>query len=214
MKLPAVIKVSAVITAMPIWVVARMAAEGLHLPSDWRGWWTIASALSAVGMAVVEGLAFSYTFQALRQTPHLARARVLGLLIAFSAVLFVLVLMPSIAASVRGQSVNEVLSNDWALFGWAGVVAMSTIAILASVGYAELSLEKPAPPVQKQPATPQERPATPRSEDIPSPNTNRAKIRALARSRPDLSQAEIAKQLGVSPATVSRALNEIETLGG
>ena len=46
-----IIKISAVVTAIPRWVMALLAADGLTMPSAWRGWWTVFSALAAVGMA-------------------------------------------------------------------------------------------------------------------------------------------------------------------
>lgn len=140
MKLPDqanVIKVAAVITATPRWVVALLASEGFSLPETWRPVWIIFSVLSAGGMAIVEGVAFAYVFNAWKseQTPR--RANVMLTLAVISAVLFVVLLSPSIAASVRGEPLSQILSTDILLWSWSAVVAASTIAIVASVGYAQ-----------------------------------------------------------------------------
>src|SRR3990167_6419825 len=93
------IKISAVLTATPRWIVALLAAEGLHLPEEWSSWWIIFSALSAAGMAVVEGAAFAFVFNAWkRQQPGRVATRMLSLAL-ISAALFVLLLTPSVAAS-------------------------------------------------------------------------------------------------------------------
>lgn len=103
MNNPNAIKIAAVVTAIPRWVVALMAAEGLAVPPGWLQWWVIFSAISAVGMAIVEGLAFSYVFSAikkswqLKNTAHLWALSALGIL---SAAFFVAMIAPSISAGI------------------------------------------------------------------------------------------------------------------
>ena len=140
-----IIKLAAVVTAAPRWIVALLAAEGLHLPPEWAGWWLPVSALSALGMAVVEGVAFAYVLAAWKAARQQRQVVTLAVLAVVSAVLFVGMLTPSIAASVRGLTVGEWLANDAALTAWAATVAASTIAIVASVGYAERAQAQPAP---------------------------------------------------------------------
>lgn len=138
-----IIKVSAVLTAIPRWVVALMAAEGFALPESWMPAWIVFSASSAVGMAIVEGVAFSYVFAAWRNQKD-SRANRLLILAIVSAVLFIILLTPSIAASVSHKAINEILTNNFLLVGWSAIVAASTISIVASVGYAEkIQLTKP-----------------------------------------------------------------------
>lgn len=137
----ATIKISAVITAMPRWINALLAAEGLIMPSEWLYWWLPLSAIFAAAMAIVEGWAFSYVFSAWRRTSGKA-ANTLIILATLSAVIFVGVLFPYIASSVRGVTLGEILSNDIALYIWAVCVAASTIAIVASVGYAQRTKTK------------------------------------------------------------------------
>jgi hypothetical protein len=131
------IKISAVITAIPRWVIALLAAEGLTLPPAWRGWWVVFSALAAVGMAIVEGVAFAYVFSAWRSCRQASQSRVLIGLAGLSAALFCALLTPSIAANVRGLTLGAWVSSDALLTAWAGVVSGSTISIVASIGYAE-----------------------------------------------------------------------------
>lgn len=134
-ELPDVIKVFAVVTAMPRWVGALLAAEGFPLPPAWMAWWIPASAIMSAGMAIVEGLAFAYVFAAWRKEQD--RNDTLLWLALLSALLFVGVLAPYIAASVIHADLATVLSNGWALASWSIAVGASTIAIVASVGYAQ-----------------------------------------------------------------------------
>jgi hypothetical protein len=221
-----IIKVAAVITAAPRWVVALLAAEGLHLPSDWADWWIVASAISALGMAVVEGVAFAYVFQAWRSTKNTQQAAVIAVMALVSAMLFVAMLTPSIAASVRGVTVGKMLVDDGALYLWAAAVALSTIAIIASVGYAERAAQAPSKQdngvkiAQEQPATLPNAPSP--SVSLPAPQKNALQadferlvsggigrddaIRQLKAHNPAASGVQIAQAAGVSPATVSRVI--------
>jgi len=151
------IKVAAVLTATPRWVVALLASEGFVLPESWKPVWIIFSVLSAGGMAIVEGVAFAYVFNAWKRETNTVRAWVMLSLAIVSAVLFVILLTPSIVASVQAESVANVL-NGITIWIWGGVVSASTITIVASVGYAQkqtLNAAKVAP----QPAPAPEPPA-------------------------------------------------------
>lgn len=130
------IKIAAIVTATPRWTTALLRAEGFELPRAWLTWWVATSAFLNVGMAVVEGLAFAYIFNAWRNQKDRTANRLLYLAL-FSAVMFVLVVTPSVAASVRGATINAILSTDWMLWVWAATVTMATIAIVGSVGYAQ-----------------------------------------------------------------------------
>lgn len=128
------IKVGAVLTAIPRWVTALLWAEGFALPAAWVWWWVPVSALLSVAMAAVEGFAFAFAFSvwASRKKAH-------GLLFAalLTAALFVGVLTPSIAAGVRGVPIGDILTHDGVLLLWSVSVAASTIGIVISVGYAQ-----------------------------------------------------------------------------
>lgn len=131
-----VIKVAAVLTATPRWVAALLGAEGFALPQDWLTWWVPASAVLSAGMAVVEGFAFAYVFQAWRNQDDRKSDNLLRLA-ALSAAIFVIVLAPYIAASVRHVALAAVLAWPPALWLWSAAVAASTITIVVSVGYAQ-----------------------------------------------------------------------------
>ena len=147
------IKVGAVLTAIPRWVTALLWAEGFALPAAWLPWWVPVSALLSVAMAAVEGFAFAFAFSvwASRKQAH-------GLLFAalLTAALFVGVLTPSIAAGVRGVPIGAILTKDGVLLLWSVAVAASTIGIVISVGYAQRigmtddapGLAQPAPQVR------------------------------------------------------------------
>jgi hypothetical protein len=63
-------------------------------------------------------------------------ANVLALMIGGSAVTFVIVLSPYIAANVNKMGMSKLLIGSWLLV-WSVAVALSTILIIASVGYAQ-----------------------------------------------------------------------------
>ena len=130
-----VIKVAAVAVAAPRWIGALLEAEGVPLPAEWRGWWVIFSAVCAAGMALVEAGAFAYCLRSWRGMSGRA-AHVMALLIGASAVTFVVVLSPYIAANVSKQPMSALMTGGW-LLAWSVAVALSTILIIASVGYAQ-----------------------------------------------------------------------------
>lgn len=131
-----VIKVAAVITATPRWVGALLAAEGFMMPEAWGVWWVPISAIFSAGMALVEGFAFAFVFNAWRLDRSKTSNRLLWLAM-LSALVFILVLAPFIAAQVRAETLETVLGTGWALWLWSASVAASTIVIVASVGYAQ-----------------------------------------------------------------------------
>lgn len=128
---------------MPRWVGALLAAEGFNLPPEWLWWWLPLSAIFSAGMAITEGLAFAYVFNAWRVQKDKSADRLLWLAVLSGAV-FVVVLAPFIAAQVRSVTLARMLADDWALWAWSVGVAASTIVIVASVGYAQKRRETPA----------------------------------------------------------------------
>lgn len=131
-----IITVCAVITAMPRWIGALLASEGFVVPEDWRAWWIVASAVFSAAMAITEGAAFAYVFNAWRVQKDKSADKLLWFA-GISGVTFVVVLAPFIAAQVRSKTLAGMLSADWALWVWSCAVAASTIVIVASVGYAQ-----------------------------------------------------------------------------
>jgi hypothetical protein len=130
-----VIKIAAVAVAAPRWIGALLEAEGVPLPAEWRGWRVIFSAVCAAGMALVEAGAFAYCLRAWRGMTGRS-ANVMALMIGASAVTFVIVLSPYIAANVAKVTMSALLTGG-ALLVWSVAVALSTILIIASVGYAQ-----------------------------------------------------------------------------
>ena len=93
------------------------------------------SAVCAAGMALVEAGAFAYCLRLWRGMTGRS-ANVMALMIGASAVTFVIVLSPYIAANVSKISMSKLLIGGWRLV-WSVAVALSTILIIASVGYAQ-----------------------------------------------------------------------------
>jgi len=128
------IKIGAVLTAIPRWVTALLWAEGFALPAAWLPWWVPASAAVSVAMAAVEGFAFAFAFSVWASRKD---AKALLGIASVTAALFVAVLTPSIAAGVRGVEIGAVLRHDGVLLLWSVAVAASTIGIVISTGYAQ-----------------------------------------------------------------------------
>ncbi len=200
-----VIKIAAVAVAAPRWIGALLEAEGVPLPIQWHSWWVIFSAVCAAGMALVEAGAFAYCLQAWRDLTGRA-ANVLALLIGVSAVTFVVVLSPYIAANVSQQSMSVLLTGGW-LIAWSVAVALSTILIIASVGYA-----------QKRPATLRLSPVTPSANETRTdgheartPATREEFVTAW-HANGHQSIAALAVELGVNPRTAQKWVKADEAM--
>lgn len=189
-----VIKVAAILTAAPRWVGALLGAEGFALPADWLAWWVPVSAGLSAGMALVEGLAFAYVFEAWRNQQDKDGDNLLWFAL-ISATIFVGVLAPYIAASVTHTTLDKILTNGFALAAWSVAVGASTIAIVASVGYAQKQRVAKRP---KQDAT------TTQPDD---PKSNRERIIEYHQAQPLAKSAIIAQQVGVSRQYVDRVLS-------
>jgi len=135
-KIPNIVKVSVVATAIPRWIVAMLAGEGLLIPPEWKHAWIVISAILAATMAVCEGIAFAYLFSAWKRSSGKPAKVMLGLSIATSLT-FVGVLAPSMAASVREVTLNEYLHGETLLVLWTSCVALSTMLVVVSIGYAQ-----------------------------------------------------------------------------
>lgn len=135
-KQSVIIITAAIFTSMPRWIISLLAGEGIIIPEDWKSMWIVISAILAAGMAVVEGFAFAFIFRAWRNQ-HGKAANTLLFLAVASAIAFVMVLSPSMAASVRGIPIGDFLVHNVALLLWTTSVALSTILIVISVGYSE-----------------------------------------------------------------------------
>ena len=138
---PDLIKLGAILAAISRWIVALGASEGLYVPTEWHGWWRIFSFVLAAAMALVEGLGFNLAFKAWSKT----RSKTLMTLIMASAATFVVVLTPSIASSTIGKPMASLMS-DWFTMFWAAMVALSTILLVGTVGYAQSENGKYAQP--------------------------------------------------------------------
>ncbi len=193
-----VIKVAAVAVAAPRWIGALLEAEGVPLPSEWRAWWVIFSAVCAAGMALVEAGAFAYCLRSWRGMSGRS-ANIMALMISASAVTFVIVLSPYIASNVSKASMSKLLIGGW-LIAWSVAVALSTILIIASVGYA-----------QKRPATRTVTTAATSSANETRTDANGTRKGATRdefitawRANGHASIAALAQELGVKPRTAQK----------
>ncbi|CAG0936307.1 hypothetical protein TFLX_05175 [Thermoflexales bacterium] len=203
-----VIKIAAVAVAAPRWIGALLEAEGVPLPVEWRAWWVIFSAVCAAGMALVEAGAFAYCLRSWRGMTGRS-ANVMALMIGASAVTFVIVLSPYIAANVSKIGMSKLLIGGW-LLAWSVAVALSTILIIASVGYA-----------QKRPVTRQAIGSTTagngdatRRDNGVQQEVTRAEFLTQWRANGHQSIAALAAELGVNVRTAQRWVKADEVAQG
>jgi hypothetical protein len=202
-----VIKVFAVVTAMPRWVGALLAAEGFPIPAAWMSWWIPLSAAMSATMAIVEGLAFAFVFSAWRKEQNKSNS-LLWLALA-SAALFVGVLAPYIAASVVHKPLATILENGIALALWSIAVGASTISIVASVGYAQkqtVARNK----VSGETTVQNEQPKGPEY----AITSNRERVLMIHQAQPEATHAEIAQLVGISRQQVGKYLKPIKPING
>ena len=202
-----IIKIAAVAVAAPRWIGALLEAEGVPLPPEWRAWWVIFSAVCAAGMALVEAGAFAYCLRSWRGMTGRS-ANVMTLMIGGSAVTFVIVLSPYIAANVSKLGMSKLLVGGWLLI-WSVAVALSTILIIASVGYAQRR-----PLVTRTGATTATGNANEartyangaRTPDAAgrAPATKREEFLTIWRANGHMSIAALAQELGINPRTAQK----------
>jgi hypothetical protein len=150
---------------------------------------------------LVEAGAFAYCLRSWRGMTGRS-ANVMALMIGASAMTFVIVLSPYIAANVAKVTMSTLLTGG-ALLVWSVAVALSTILIIASVGYA-----------QKRPLT---RPiVTPASVVAADANKTRTgatheEFVTAWRANGHQSIAALAQELGVNARTAQKWVKADET---
>jgi hypothetical protein len=149
-------------------------------------------------MALVEAGAFAYCLRAWRGMTGRS-ANVMALMIGASAVTFVVVLSPYIAANVSKHSMSALLTGGW-LLAWSVAVALSTILIIASVGYAQ---KRPVSRPATGGATTGSRDAT-RGDTGAHQEVGRTEFLTQWRANGHQSVAALAAELGVSARTAQR----------
>ncbi len=139
-------------------------------------------------------------------------ANVMALMIGGSAVTFVIVLSPYIAANVSKMGISRLLIGGWLLV-WSVAVALSTILIIASVGYAQKR------PVARTPETTGHTTVTSRAagnanETRTDANTTRTATReefiTAWRANGHTSIAALAQELGVNARTAQKWIQKAD----
>jgi len=131
-----IIKVAAIITAVPRWAGALMAADGVPVPAAWLDIWQVGAFFMSLAMAAVEGFAISYVFNSWRNQQDKKSSLLLWLAIVM-LVDFAVILTPYIVANVSDGELAGVLGPGWLLWMWSAAVAASTGLVVGSVGYAQ-----------------------------------------------------------------------------
>lgn len=130
------IKILAIVAAVPRWVDALMKGDGVPMPASWLGAWTFVSAFMSIGLAAAEVLAANYLFNAWRNQKD-RKANWTLLSAAFCLLVFVVILTPNVAAAVRGEALKNVLGSGVGWWIWSASVAASSFVIAGSVGLAQ-----------------------------------------------------------------------------
>lgn len=162
-RMASFVKIAAILSASTRWIVALFAAEGLTAPEGM--WWGVASLAFAFVMAIVEGLGFNLGMAYWRKMSG-RPANIMLVLLVISGVVFVLVLTPSIVAQARHTTVGAIL-NDGALYVWSAAVALSTIMLVAMVGYGQrIAPQRKAASQSRATAEPVAEPKAPPAEPV------------------------------------------------
>lgn len=130
------IKIAAVVTAVPRWAGALMAADGVPVPAGWVEWWQIAAFVMSIAMAAVEGFAISFVFNSWRNQQD-KKSRLLLWLAIIMLVDFAVILTPYVVSNVSEEELASVLGTGALLWLWSIAVAASTGLVVGSVGYAQ-----------------------------------------------------------------------------
>jgi hypothetical protein len=149
-------------------------------------------------MALVEAGAFAYCLRSWRGMTGRS-ANVMALMIGGSAVTFVIVLSPYIAANVSKVGMSKLLIGGW-LLTWSVAVALSTILIIASVGYAQ---KRPMARQVASGTTTGDGDAT-RRDSGAQQEVTRAEFLTRWRANGHQSIAALAAELGVNVRTAQR----------
>jgi hypothetical protein len=131
-----VIKIAAIVTAVPRWAGALMAADGVPVPAAWLDIWQVGAFFMSLAMAAVEGFAISYVFNSWRNQQDKRSSLLLWLAIVM-LVDFAVILTPYIVGNVSDGELAGVLGPGWLLWMWSAAVAASTGLVVGSVGYAQ-----------------------------------------------------------------------------
>jgi len=122
------------------WTSANMAGEGFDILPEWMAFWIPTSAVLSAAMAAVEAWAFSYVLRRLSEErggkAGKRAKRTMTVLLVASMASFLVVLTPSIMRFVEGVSLWQVLGNRTGSGVWALALALSTMSVVAAVGYA------------------------------------------------------------------------------
>lgn len=219
------IKVTAVLTAVPRWIIALMRSEGIEVPLVWGSGLATASFILAIGMAATEALAINYILSAIRNQRDRPSRKLWYFMAAIMAT-FVGVMTPSIVASASGQTIEQVL-GPYGLIPWGAMIALSTVLAVAGVGYAskdvkesgkkddqeganvDNQMDKNGQPVDKNGQSMD----TAQKSKLKSTESIRVSILTILAEHPGRSVSMVAKQIGCVRQTVYNHLDELEKDG-
>jgi hypothetical protein len=193
----------ATIVAATRYVTVFAFTEQYRIPGEW---WQVVNALSGLGMAVLEGFAVFYCWNAWsRATPGRERNVLLALIVAMFTTLTGAV-MPAMTATTLGATLPEVMPGAW-LWLWSGCVTVSPFLVMAASGLAD-KLRNGSRRAQGE-----AKPAQQALQVVAQPERAALTLREAIQANPQGSLTEWAQAVGVSRQAVAQKVKRLETAG-
>lgn len=188
----------AALTGAAQYVIQGAMASGARLDT-FPAWFLVADyALWAI-RAFVEASVIVALFQVEPKTPPHAR-----LLLAFEIALIALITLtlgPALYALGQGRTMAETLPGVW-LLAWNLAIASYAPLMMAASG-AAYRVAMYTPPLKLAPLP------SPQAAEVPEPFDKRSRIMAILRTRPGVSAAQVAAEVGCSPSYVRKVKGEL-----
>ena len=188
----------AALTVAAQYVVQGAMASGATL-ADFPTWFLVVDYGLWAIRAFVEASVIVALFQVEPKTPRHAR-----LLFVFEAALIILITLtlgPALYALGRGQTMAATLRGGW-LLAWNLALASYAPLMMAASG-AAYRVAMYTPPLKLAPLP------SPQAAEVPEPFDKRSRIMAILRTRPGVSAAQVAAEVGCSPSYVRKVKGEL-----
>lgn len=180
--------------------------------------WDVIHATSGLGMAPLEALSIWYTCAMLSRfgRRNLTSATLLALIV-WTLISLAWIVTPTIMATAYSIRVVDLLSGS-SMWMWSVELALAPIFVIASSGIAEhlSGVKRIIKPVdikqssQNQPVNQVNVDVTVDNRSLTVSSATQARILDIKRNQPDVSQAEIARVLNISPQAVNQQIKQLK----
>lgn len=203
----------ATIVAATRYVTVFAFTEGFHVAGEVWNW---INALSGLGMAVLEGFAVFYCWNAWSKAPASVERNVLLTLIVAMFATLTGAVMPAMTATTLGATLPEVMPGFW-VWIWTACVTVAPFLVMAASGLADkLRGPRKTQSERKADETPRETVAqvalTP-AQPLPQLSEGRLTLKDAIQQYPNATMTELAEMLGTSRQNVSQKLKRLEAAG-